>query len=46
MGSLFSVDYGWEGMTGKIRELDEIEKEELKQLREELTNQGNDSNLF
>lgn len=47
MGSLFSVDYGWEGMTGKIRELDEIEREELKQLREELTNQNNDnSNLF
>lgn len=47
MGSLFSVDYGWEGLTGRIRELDELEREELKQLREAISGQGDgDQNLF
>ena len=34
MGSLFSVDFAWEGLTGKITKLDDKEREFLNQLRD------------
>lgn len=34
-GELFSLDYSWTGLTGSIKELNDIEKVELQQLREQ-----------
>ncbi len=35
MGSLFAVDFGWDGLRGSLRELDDEEEMELRQMREE-----------
>lgn len=34
MGQLGAYDFGWEGLTGEIQELDDYEKEELNALRQ------------
>jgi hypothetical protein len=41
-GGLFSLDMGWSGVSGKVRELSKAEKEELEEIREEArTEQAN-----
>ena len=35
MGALFSADFGWDGLTGKISTLDDAEKMQLHELREQ-----------
>lgn len=35
-GALFSVDFAWEGRTQTIREMEDIEKEELAQFRDQM----------
>ena len=34
MGPLFSADFSWDGPTGRIRQLEDIEREQLAELRE------------
>ena len=43
-GSQFSLDFGWEGITGAIASLSEDARQELKEIRErrENTNDDND----
>jgi KaiC/GvpD/RAD55 family RecA-like ATPase len=47
-GKLFSADLFWDGLTGNIRELEEVEADELKELRErkKAARNESDSNLF
>lgn len=42
MGSLFSLDLHWEGLTGTVRELLPPERDRLDALRERLANQENE----
>jgi hypothetical protein len=44
-GPLFSLDFHWNGLQGKIRELDDSEKAELKSLRKELADVKEDELL-
>lgn len=41
-GPLFSLDFAWEGKTQTIRELEDIEREELRDLRKRLAEQAED----
>lgn len=41
MGPLSSVDFHWHGLTGKIRELTDSERETLKEIRSIMTNKDN-----
>ena len=47
-GRLFSADLHWDGLTGNIRELEDIERMELKELREskKAAKDGGDIDLF
>lgn len=45
MGQLASFDFGWEGLTGDIRELDDHEKEELDALRKRKAQEKAAANL-
>lgn len=47
-GKLFSADLFWDGLTGNIRELEEVEADELKELRErkKAAKSESDSSLF
>jgi hypothetical protein len=48
-GRLFSADLHWDGLTGNIRELEDIERMELKELRDAkkaAKDSGGDIDLF
>ncbi len=45
-GPLFTIDLGWDGLSGQIRELTEEEEYELKQIKEQRAAESNDNGGF
>lgn len=46
MGKLAQIDCSWDGLTGKIGVLDDIERQQLEELRRNKQNQNNSSDEF